>query len=82
MVMNDSAYGAEVLFFMEKNKPPTLAQVDDVDFAAIARAFGARGLTVRTLADMDVVAAEVLKKGGPLVVDVKTRTVEGFETSS
>ena len=73
VVMNDAAYGAEVIALKALDKPATLALADDVDFAGVARALNARGVTVRSMSDMDTVAAEIRKKDGPLVLDVKIK---------
>lgn len=42
------------------------------DFAAMARAFGATGLTIATPADVHGIIEEALATPGPVVVDVKT----------
>lgn len=76
VVMNDSAYGAEAIALRNRNKPVTLSLVDDVDYAAVARAFGARGLTVRSMKDMAAVATEVQQRDGPLLIDVKVKKPE------
>jgi thiamine pyrophosphate-dependent acetolactate synthase large subunit-like protein len=47
-------------------------QFPPTDFAAIARGFGARGATVRTLADLDAVKAWVAEGApGVFVIDGK-----------
>ena len=47
VVYNDAAYGAEVHHFRPQGHPVELVQFPDTDFAALAEAAGARGLTVR-----------------------------------
>ena len=42
------------------------------DFAAWAESFGAKGLTIATLAEAEAKVAEALAHDGPVVVDVKT----------
>ncbi|MBI2867897.1 MAG: thiamine pyrophosphate-binding protein [Chloroflexi bacterium] len=76
VVLNDGAYGAEVYMLKEEKKPPALACFQDVDFADVARAFKARGLTVRTLADIQAVGKLAGKRDGPVVVDAKIATEE------
>jgi thiamine pyrophosphate-dependent acetolactate synthase large subunit-like protein len=71
VVLNDGAYAAEALIMANNDMPEDLAVFRDVDFAAVARGFGARALTVRTLDDLADVAEEVSKRDGPLVIDVK-----------
>ncbi len=72
VVLNDAAYGAEVRFLEANGLPGTVAAFQDIDFAAVARAFGGRGVTVRTLDDFEEVAKELADPAGLLVVDVKT----------
>lgn len=55
-VWNDAAYGAEVNLYgvLGLERSPML--IPDVSFAALAEAAGGRGVVVRELADLDVVA--------------------------
>ncbi len=51
---------------------PTSCKFPDTDFAAIARGYGARAATVRTLADLDPVKAWVAEGApGVFVIDGK-----------
>lgn len=72
IVYNDNAYGAEVYFFGPDGHPTDTVEFPDTDIAAIARGYGADGLTVRTEADLKAVA-DKLAQGltRPLVVDAK-----------
>lgn len=71
IVYNDAAYGAEVHHFTSARDLETVT-FPNVDIAAIGRGFGADGLTVRTVADLDGVRAWLEgPKTGPLVIDVK-----------
>jgi acetolactate synthase-1/2/3 large subunit len=71
VVYNDAAYGAEVHHFTSAHDL-AIVTFPDVDVAAIGRGFGADGLTVRTVADLEGVRAWLDgPKSGPLVVDVK-----------
>jgi thiamine pyrophosphate-dependent acetolactate synthase large subunit-like protein len=72
VVYNDAAYGAEVHHFGPHGDPLDLVQFPDVDFAALGRAVGLAGATVRTAADLRAVS-EWLAKGDPpgMVVDAK-----------
>ena len=54
VVLNDSAYGAELHQYASKGLDPTAMLIDEVDFAAVGRALGADGAKVRTLADLQV----------------------------
>lgn len=78
IVYNDAAYGAEVHHFAELDDSLDLRSVKfpETDIAAIARGFGADGITVRTLDDLGPVKAWVARfhagsESRPLVIDAK-----------
>ncbi len=73
VVYNDAAYGAEVHHFGAGGASVDLGAVTfpDTDLAALARGFGAEGMTVRTTADLDVLQEWVRAPRGVLVVDAK-----------
>ncbi|MDZ4091806.1 MAG: thiamine pyrophosphate-binding protein [Arthrobacter sp.] len=78
IVYNDSAYGAEVHHFAEDDETVDLSSVTfpDTDIAAIARGFGAVGITVRSLEDLNpvkewVAAFNAGSQNRPLVIDAK-----------
>lgn len=78
IVYNDAAYGAEVHHFAELDDSLDLRSVKfpETDIAAIARGFGADGITVRTLDDLEPVKAWVARfhagsESRPLVIDAK-----------
>jgi len=72
LVYNDSSYAAEVHYFRRQGYSTDIVQFPPTDFAAIARGFGARGATVRTLADLDAVKAWVAEGApGVFVIDGK-----------
>ena len=58
MVYNDGSYGAEHIQFHNKGMDPGLSLHRWPDLARVAEAFGCTGVTVRDLADLDLV-------GGP-----------------
>lgn len=70
LVYNDAAYGAEVHHFTGETMDNVV--FPDTDIAAIARGFGADGITVRDLADLAPVR-EWLDSSptAPLVIDAK-----------
>ena len=72
VVYNDAAYSAEVHHFGPMGQPVNLVKFPDTDFAAIGRAVGLEGLTVRCRADLEPVRdwAGGLQRCG-LVVDAK-----------
>jgi thiamine pyrophosphate-dependent acetolactate synthase large subunit-like protein len=71
VVYNDAAYGAEVHHFGPHGHPVELVQFPDTDFAALARAAGAHGITVRTEEDVAAIEPWLARRDGPLVVDAK-----------
>lgn len=78
IVYNDAAYGAEVHHFAEVDSSVDLGSVTfpETDIAAIARGFGAEGVTVRTLEDLRPVKdwLDMFRAGlqnRPLVIDAK-----------
>ncbi len=71
VVYNDAAYGAEVHHF-EPSARGTLVHFPDTDFAALARAAGLDGITVRHEADLQAVAGWVGSGTcRPLLIDAK-----------
>ncbi len=71
VVYNDSAYGAEVHHFGPEGQPVDIARFPKTDFAALARAAGAKGVTVRDEGDLAQVEDWLEQRDGPLVVDAK-----------
>src|SRR5579864_7688811 len=72
LVYNDASYAAEVHYFGRQGFSTDIVKFPDTDFAAIGRGYGARGLTVRTLADLEPVKAWVAEGcPGVLVIDGK-----------
>ena len=57
VIYNDAAYGAEVHHFRPQGHPVELVRFPDTDFAALATAAGARGVTVRDPDDLAAVEA-------------------------
>jgi thiamine pyrophosphate-dependent acetolactate synthase large subunit-like protein len=71
VVYNDAAYGAEVHHFGPMGRPTDLVRFPDTDFAALARAAGAEGITVRSREDLAPVKEWLGRRDGPLVIDAK-----------
>ena len=71
VIYNDAAYGAEVHHFRPQGQPVELVQFPDTDFAALASAAGARGVTVRSPDDLAAIEPWLAERDGPLVVDAK-----------
>lgn len=78
VVLNDSAYGAEVHQYASKGVPETTMLIDDVDFARLGTAFGVPGLTVTKASQLApggeverFLAGESRDYAGPRILDVK-----------
>lgn len=56
VIWNDAAYGAEVNLYGLKGLAEAPMRIPEADFAAAAAAFGAEGVVVRTLGDLDALA--------------------------
>ena len=71
IVYNDAAYGAEVHHFTSEQDLATVT-FPDTDFAALARGYGAEGITVRSVADLSAVRGWLHgPRSRPLVIDAK-----------
>jgi thiamine pyrophosphate-dependent acetolactate synthase large subunit-like protein len=72
LIYNDSSYAAEVHLFRRRGYTVDIVQFPETDFAAIARGYGARAATVRTLADLQPVQDWVNEGArGVFVIDGK-----------
>ena len=71
VVYNDAAYGAEVHHFGPHGEPVDIVRFPDSDFAALGRAAGAEGVTVRRVEDLAAVERWIEARPGPMVVDAK-----------
>jgi thiamine pyrophosphate-dependent acetolactate synthase large subunit-like protein len=72
LVYNDASYAAEVHYFRRQGFSVDIVQFPETDFAAIARGYGARAATVRTLADLEPVKTWVAEGApGVFVIDGK-----------
>jgi thiamine pyrophosphate-dependent acetolactate synthase large subunit-like protein len=71
VVYDDRAYGAEVHHFGPMGYDVGTTRFPDADLAALARAAGAAGITVRSPGDLSPVRDWLRAGQGPLVVDAK-----------
>ena len=81
-VANNGSYGT-IRLHQEKAFPGRVAGTDltNPDFAALAEAFGARGLVLDTPQDTPSVVRAALGHDGPVLVDVRT-SLEHLSTFS
>ncbi len=71
VIYNDAAYGAEVHHFGPMGHSVELTRFPDTDFAALARAAGVEGITVRDSEDLASIKGWLERRDGPLVIDAK-----------
>lgn len=72
LIYNDSSYAAEVHYFRRQGYSVDIVQFPETDFAAIARGYGARAATVRTVADLKSVRSWVAEGApGVFLIDAK-----------
>lgn len=72
LVVNDAVYGAEVHQYGAQGLDQDVMRVGEMDFAAIARGFGAQAVTITRPTDLDWVVQWVRHGArGTLVVDAK-----------
>ncbi|GAB3537758.1 thiamine pyrophosphate-binding protein [Arthrobacter tecti] len=71
IVLNDSAYGAELHQYAAKGLHNQAMLIDEVDFSAVGRALGAKGTKARTLADLTALSEWLASDDdGVFVLDV------------
>jgi len=71
VVYNDAAYGAEVHHFGPAGEPLDIVTFPDTDIAALGRAAGTEGVTVRRVDDLAAVERWIADRRRPMVVDAK-----------
>lgn len=74
VVLNNLAFASEDHLLKHRwggRKIPEVVDFSDVDFAAVARAFGAHGATVRTDDELIPVLKEAFAIGKPALVDIR-----------
>jgi thiamine pyrophosphate-dependent acetolactate synthase large subunit-like protein len=71
LVMNDSAYGAEIHFLDMKGRSPEVARLPPQDFAAIAAAMGLASAVAHTPAEAVAAVTAPDALGVPLLVDCR-----------
>lgn len=71
LIMNDGAYGAEVMVLKRQGNPPDLAYFNNPSFEEVARALGGRGFTVRRREELAPAVREAAAvTDGPVLVDI------------
>ena len=71
VICNDSAYGAEYVQYRHKGVDPEISVFEWPEFEDVAKAMGARGVTVRTRDDLREAVSAINSVKGPLLIDLK-----------
>jgi acetolactate synthase I/II/III large subunit len=71
VICNDGSYGAEYDQFVARGLTPELSLFEWPDFAEVARALGADGLTVTSVSDVAAAVAACDAPFRPVVIDVR-----------
>ena len=69
VVFNDGSFGAEHIQLVRKGMDPSISLFDWPDLAHVAESLGGRGVTVRTIAELDA-ALHDLPDGGTVLLNV------------
>lgn len=71
VVCSDGSYGMEHIQFRERQMDPGVTLFDWPDFAPVAELLGGRGITVRSLADLEKAADFIKHRDRPILIDLK-----------
>ncbi|GAA4119138.1 thiamine pyrophosphate-binding protein [Enteractinococcus coprophilus] len=72
LVFNDACYGAEIHQYGSQGLDEQIMEIEQLDFATVAKGFGAQGVVVNTLDELDQVQTWVDDGArGTLVVDLR-----------
>lgn len=76
IIENDAGYGSERRSMIGRGDDPALANFANPDFAAVARAFGCDGHTVRSAAELRDVLTSLGRPSRPVLIDAMISTEE------
>jgi thiamine pyrophosphate-dependent acetolactate synthase large subunit-like protein len=71
VVLNDGAYGAEHVQFVNRGLDPELSLFAWPELAPVADALGGQGFTARNLDELDAALAALASRDRPVLIDVK-----------
>lgn len=71
VVANDSSYGAEYTKYVGMGIDPIWSMTQWPEFADVAVALGGRGVTVRTVAELDAAIESIADSPVPILIDIK-----------
>ncbi len=78
IIYNNSAYGFIELEEQGEGNPIFGTKFTNPDFAALAKAFGAQGITVKNPNDLDTALAQGMQSNGPFLIDVYVNPKERY----
>jgi acetolactate synthase I/II/III large subunit len=71
IVLNDGAYGTEVMKLRRHGLDADICMFDWPDFGPVATALGGRGFTVHRRRDFDLALEQAVRAGPPTLIDVR-----------
>lgn len=71
IVANDSAYGAELIQFLDRKMDPGLSMFDWPSFAQIGTALGGQGILVESNDDLDRAMKAIETREKPLLIELR-----------
>lgn len=76
VVINDSSFGAEHIQLHNKQLDTAISMFDWPDLAPVAASLGGKGVTVRSIDDLDAALADLPHRDRPVLIDVKVSARE------
>ncbi len=80
VVVNDGGYGAEYHNLVIADRDPKLSLVAWPDLAQVAEALGGRGVTVRSIAELEAAVGVFSTRDRPLLIDLRVDPALHMET--
>lgn len=71
VIGNDASYGMEHIQFCNRDMDPSLTVFEWPELAPVAEALGGRGITVRTIGDLENAAEIIRNRDRPILIDLK-----------
>ncbi|WP_229052118.1 thiamine pyrophosphate-binding protein [Aeromicrobium sp. Leaf350] len=70
VILNDAAYGAEHIQFVDRGMDPSMSEFDWPELAHVATALGGTGFAVRTDEDLTAALVGIEERTGPVLVNI------------
>lgn len=71
VLVNDRAYGAEHVQLVNRGLDPAISTFDWPDFAPVADALGARGITARSMDELEAALDGLAERDRPVLIDLQ-----------